>query len=188
MKLLGISGTIIGAKTSIVVQKVLEEVKKYHPNVEVELLDLRDYDVQFCDGRNPSNYTGDTKKVIDIVNSADFYIIGSPIFQGSLSGPLKNLFDLINPKDIRNKVMGFIATGGTYQHYLVIENQLKPIAGFFRAFVAPSYVYVNNDHFNQENEIIDSDVLTRVKVLAKEVVFMQQALKSSEDKLATLIK
>ncbi|MDQ1003272.1 FAD reductase [NAD(P)H] [Neobacillus niacini] len=187
MKLLGISGTIIGAKTSIVVQKVLEEVKKHHPNVEIELLDLRKYELQFCDGRNPSTYTGDTKKVLDIIQSADFYIIGTPIFQGSLSGPLKNLFDLINPKDIRHKVMGFVATGGTYQHYLVIENQLKPIAGFFRAFVAPGYVYVNNDHFNKDNEIIDQDVLNRISDLAKEVVFMQEALKSSEEKLETVI-
>lgn len=187
MKLLGISGTIIGAKTSIVVQKVLEEVKKHHPNVEIELLDLREYDVQFCDGRNPATYTGDTKKVLDIIQSADFYIIGTPIFQGSLSGPLKNLFDLINPKDLRNKVMGFVATGGTYQHYLVIENQLKPIAGFFRAFVAPGYVYVNNDHFNKDNEIIEQEVLNRITDLAKEVVFMQEALKSSEKKLETVI-
>ncbi|WHY02868.1 NAD(P)H-dependent oxidoreductase [Neobacillus sp. DY30] len=187
MKLLGISGTIIGAKTSIVVLKVLEEVKKHHPNVEIELLDLREFDVQFCDGRNPGAYTGDTKKVLDIIQSADFYIIGTPIFQGSLSGPLKNVFDLINPKDFRNKVMGFVATGGTYQHYLVVENQLKPIAGFFRAFVAPGYVYVNNDHFNKDNEIIDQEVLNRISDLAKEVVFMQEALKSTEEKVESVI-
>lgn len=186
MKLLGISGTIIGAKTSIVVQKVLEEAKKYQPDLEVELLDLREYEVQFCDGRNPSNYNEDTKEVLEIINSADFYIMGTPIFQGSLSGPLKNLFDLINPKDLRNKVMGFIATGGTYQHYLVIENQLKPIAGFFRAFVAPGYVYVNNDHFNRDNEIIDTDVLNRITSLASEVVYMQKALKSTENQLTSV--
>jgi FAD reductase [NAD(P)H] len=178
MKLLGISGTIIGAKPRIVVEKVLDEVKKNHPEIEVELLDLRDYEVQFCDGRNPSTYNEDTKKVIDIVSSADFYIIGTPIFNGSITGPLKNLFDLINPKDFRNKVMGFIATGGTYQHYLVIENQLKPIAGFLRAFVAPGFVYANNDHFNQQNELVDQEVLQRVSALAEEVVFMQKALKA----------
>ncbi|MEH7374507.1 NADPH-dependent FMN reductase [Neobacillus drentensis] len=178
MKLLGISGTIIGAKPRIVVEKVLDKVKKNHPEIEVELLDLRDYDVQFCDGRNPSTYNEDTKKVIDIVSSADFYIIGTPIFNGSITGPLKNLFDLINPKDFRNKVMGFIATGGTYQHYLVIENQLKPIAGFLRAFVAPGFVYANNDHFNQKNELVDQEVLQRVSALAEEVVFMQKALKA----------
>jgi FAD reductase [NAD(P)H] len=60
MKLLGISGTITGSKTKIVVEKVLDEVKKNHPEFEVELLDLKQFDVQFCDGRNPSAYTGDT--------------------------------------------------------------------------------------------------------------------------------
>ena len=177
MKLLGISGTITGSKTKIVVQKVLEEVKRYNPEIEVELLDMKEYDVQFCDGRNPSSYNEDTKKVIDIVSSADFYIIGTPIFQGSITGVLKNLFDLIHPKAFRNKVMGFVATGGTYQHYLVIENQLKPIAGYFRAFVAPGYVYAHNDHFNQQNELVDSEVVNRVESLAKEVVYMQKALK-----------
>lgn len=179
MKLLGISGTITGSKPRVVVQKVLDEVKRNNPEIEVELLDLKDYNIQFCDGRNPSSYTGDTKKVIDIVSSADFYIIGTPIFQGSITGALKNLFDLIHPKDFRNKVMGFIATGGTYQHYLVIENQLKPIAGYFRAFVAPGFVYAHNDHFSSQNELVDKEVLNRVTALSEEVVFMQKALKAS---------
>ena len=76
--------------------------------------------------------------------------------------------------------MGFIATGGTYQHYLVIENQLKPIAGYFRAFVAPSYVYAHTTHFNQKNVVADSEVLGRIKTLANEVVYMQKKLKVSE--------
>jgi FAD reductase [NAD(P)H] len=177
MKLLGISGTIIGAKTGILVKKVLDEVKQKHPEIEVEFLNLMDYDMQFCDGRSPSAYSEDTKKVVEKVSAADFYIIGTPIFQGSIPGVLKNLFDHINPNDFRNKVMGFVANGGTYQHYLVIENQLKPIAGFFRAYVAPGYVYANSAHFNQNNEVADPDVLQRISQLAEEVVHMQKSLK-----------
>lgn len=180
MKLLGISGTITGSKTKIVVEKVLEEVKKNHSDIEVELLDLKEYDVQFCDGRDPSTYTGDTKKVIDIVTSADFYIIGTPIFQGSITGALKNLFDLVSPKDFRHKVMGFVASGGTYQHYLVIENQLKPIAGYFRAFVAPGFVYAHNDHFSPQNELVDVDVLKRISMLSEEVVCLHNALQTTK--------
>ncbi|CAM3675491.1 NADPH-dependent FMN reductase [Mesobacillus zeae] len=183
MKLLGISGTIIGAKTGIVVRKVLDEVKKKHPDIEVELLDMMEYDVQFCDGRDPSTYSEDTKTVIEKVSNADFYIIGTPIFQGSFPGVLKNLFDLIHPDAFRNKVMGFVANGGTYQHFLVIENQLKPIAGYFRAFVAPSYVYANYDHFNKENEIVDADLLQRIALLAEEVVHMHRSLNGSPVKV-----
>ncbi|GAB6989630.1 NADPH-dependent FMN reductase [Paenibacillus pini] len=178
MKLVGISGAIIGTKTKIVVDKVLEEVKRNHPEVETELLDMKDYNVQFCDGRDPSAYTDDTRKVIDIVESADFLLIGTPIYQASMSGVLKNLFDLVPITAFQQKVVGFIATGGTYQHYLVVENQLKPIAGFFRSFVAPSYVYVHDDHFNDLKELRDPDVLERIEKLAHELVFMQTRLKS----------
>ncbi|MED4571042.1 NAD(P)H-dependent oxidoreductase [Brevibacillus agri] len=179
MKLLGISGTVTGRKTAAVVQEVLRHVKKQDDSIEVELLDLSEYQVQFCDGRDPGTYTGDTKKVIELVTAADCYVIGTPIFQGSLTGALKNLFDLIPVSALRHKVMGFVATGGTYQHYLVIENQLKPIAGYFRAFTAPGYVYAHADHFNANNEVVDRDVLERIALLAQEIVFMQKALKGN---------
>ncbi|EIJ80452.1 NADPH-dependent FMN reductase [Bacillus methanolicus PB1] len=176
MKLLGISGTITGSKTLVVVEKVVELARRFDPQIETEILDLKKFDVQFCDGRHPDAYAGDTKKVIDMVSSADSFIIGTPIFQASLSGALKNLFDLVPPSAFRNKVIGFVATGGTYQHYLVIENQLKPIAGYFRAYTAPGYVYAHTDHFNQNNEIIDSDIIVRMENLAKEVVHMSKML------------
>ncbi len=176
MKLLGISGTILGAKTAVIVDQVLNAVKKKYPEVEVELLDLRGLDLQFVDGRDPSTYNEDTKKVIEKVSSADFYLIGTPIFNGSLTAPLKNVFDLVPPNVFRHKVMGFVANGGTYQHYLVVENQLKPIAGYFRSFVAPSYVYVQTESFNQQNEIVDEEVLLRIEHLADELVTMQLGL------------
>lgn len=179
MKLLGISGTIVGSKTLVVVNKVLEEVNQLDPTIETELLDLKKYDVQFCDGRDPSTYTGDTKQVIDAVSSADLLVIGTPVFQGSITGVLKNLFDLLPVDVLRHKMIGLVATGGTYQHYLVIENQLRPIMGYFRAFVAPGHIYAHNDHFNERNEIVDVDVLRRIQNLADEMVGMKDFRKLS---------
>lgn len=180
MKLLGISGTLVGAKTRILVEQVLAEAKRLCPEADVQLLDLRDYRVEFCDGRPPTAYNEDTQKVIELVSNADCYVIGTPIFQGSITGALKNLFDLIHPQALRHKVMGFVANGGTYQHYLVIENQLKPIAGFFRAYVAPGSVYAHTDHFNAQNELADPEVRERIVQLAREVVHMHRALKAGD--------
>jgi len=179
MKLLGISGTIVGSKTRAAVQAVLDKVKEAYPEVDVELLDMKDYQVQFCDGRDPADYAGDTRTVIDKVAGADFYIIGTPVFQASITGVLKNLFDLVPISAFYQKVMGFVATGGTYQHYLMVENQLKPIAGFFRAYVAPSYVYLHDDHFDVHKQIADPDVLGRIERLAYEVVRIQKGLHGS---------
>jgi FMN reductase/FAD reductase [NAD(P)H] len=181
MKLLGISGTIIGSKTAAAVDHVLREARKHDASVETELLDLKQYNVQFCDGRDPSAYTGDTKTVIDKIAEADFYVIGTPIFQASLAGPLKNLFDLIPVSALHKKVIGFVATGGTYQHYLVIENQLKPIAGYFRSYVAPSYVYLHDSHFNELRQVADPEVIERIERLAQELVFMHKRLKTAAD-------
>jgi FAD reductase [NAD(P)H] len=172
MKIVGISGTITGSKTLVVINKVIEEIKINNPNVEVEVVDLKQYNVQFCDGRPPSDYTGDTRKVIDLISSADGYIFGTPIFQGSFSGALKNLIDLVPPSVFKNKVMGFVATGGNHQHYLVIENQLKPIGGYLQAFVAPSFVFAHSDHFNAQSVIVDSELLKNLKVFSDQIVYM----------------
>ncbi|NNU88093.1 NADPH-dependent oxidoreductase [Geobacillus sp. MR] len=176
MKVLGISGTIVGSKTAILVNRVLKEIKEISPQSEVTLLDLRDYNMEFCDGRKTELYNADTQKIIELVSLADAFVIGFPVFNCSMPAPLKNVFDLVSPDVFRNKVMGFIANGGTYQHYLVIENQLKPIAGYFRAYVAPNYVYAHTDHFNSNNEIQDADVVRRIKDLAHEIVHMYKGL------------
>lgn len=176
MKIVGISGTIIGSKTAVLVDAILKEINKMYPEYKTELLDLRKYEMEFCDGRNPELYNNDTKELIKIVSEADVYIIGFPIFNASFPAPLKNIFDLLPPAVFRYKVMGFVANGGTNQHYLVIENQMKPIAGYFRSYVAPSYVYVNSSQYNERNEIVDEEIVERIKVLAEELINMQKAL------------
>jgi len=176
MKLLGISGTIVGGKTAVLVNRVLEHAKRLDPEVETQMVDLRQYDVQFCDGRPLSEYNEDTRFAVESVLSADCFVIGTPIFQASMAAPLKNLFDLVPPDAFRNKVIGFVGTGGTYQHFLVIENQLKPIAGYFRAYTAPAYVYANREHFNERNEVTDPAIVGRLEALAGQVLHMGTAL------------
>ncbi|MFA8438569.1 NADPH-dependent FMN reductase [Pueribacillus sp. YX66] len=172
MKLLGISGTIVGSKTQIVVEKALEEVENITPDIEVELLDLKKYNIELCDGRDPSAYNQDTQKVIDIISSADRYIIGTPIFHGSFPGILKNVLDLIPAQVFRHKVIGFMATGGNHQHYLVVENQLKPIASYFQSYVVPQYVFAHNKDFNDKNEIIAPELIDNIKGLANQMISM----------------
>lgn len=177
MKFAAISGTVTGSKTATIVKMVADKIKEQSPEISVEFVDLRAYDLQFCDGRDPWSYTGDTQKVIELLATADFFLIGTPIFRSSMTGALKNLFDLVPEEVFRNKVVGLVANGGTYQHYLVIENQLRPVASYFRCYVSPSSVYVQNRDFNMDNEITDPEVLQRLDNLAHELVFMQKGLR-----------
>lgn len=170
MKIIGISGSLCGSKTRTAVSKVLEMVGKVNTTAEVELIDLKDFDIEFCTGKNMSEYNKDTQNVVESIANADIYIVGTPIFQGSIPGALKNVFDLCDPQIFRGKVMGFVATGGTFHHYLVIENQLKPIAGYFRSHVAPGSVYIHSGQFGQDGQLEDQDAIQRLENLAEEVI------------------
>ena len=158
----------------------MDEIIRIYPKAQLEVLDLKQYDVQFCDGRPPSQYTGATKTVIDKMASADTYIIGTPIFQGSMTGALKNLIDLVPPSEFNHKIMGFVATAGNHQHYLVIENQLKPIAGYLNAYIPPSYVFAHNSHFNDQNQIVAPELLEQIQLFSQQIVQMSKNLQQSK--------
>ncbi len=178
MKLVGISGAIIGEKTAKTVNQVLTKAKEIDPQIEVELIDLRDYEVEFVDGRPLTAYNKNTQDVISKILAADAYIIGSPIYQASLSGVLKNLFDHLPVAAFDAKVVGIVTTAGSPRHFLVAENQIKPILSFFKALIATRSVYALGSCFDENNEIAEADVLERIEALAHEVVTLQGKLKS----------
>ena len=168
MKLLGLSGGL-SQKTLVAIEKALDFAYQYDDSISIEPLNVGEYDVRFCDGRDPSKYEGDTRHIIDKITEADALIIGTPMYRGSYTGLLKNVFDLIPNDALMGKPVGLIATGGSDHHYLALEHELKPILGFFLAHAIPGSVYANNTHYS-ERDLVDPDILDRLKQLAQSVV------------------
>ncbi|MFD2706597.1 NAD(P)H-dependent oxidoreductase [Salibacterium lacus] len=100
---------LVAAQGAYAVQKTLELVKYHDSHIEGEFLNVKDYELPFCDGRGSWAYQGDTRRVIQKMKVADYDIIGTPIFQGSFTGALKNLFDLAPVRTRRHKVLGWTA-------------------------------------------------------------------------------
>lgn len=170
MKLVGISGSLGKySKTEIAVKTALEFAAASFSDAETELISLSEFDLGFCDGRNPDSYKGDTRTVIDSITAGDAFIIGSPIYRGTYSGAFKNLFDLIPNDALQGKAVGLLATGGSDHHYLAIEHQFKPLFGYFNAYVVPGGVYANNTHFS-DGRLADEGILRRLEKLANETV------------------
>ncbi|MFS0864381.1 NADPH-dependent FMN reductase [Fredinandcohnia sp. 179-A 10B2 NHS] len=175
MKLVGISGSVIGSKTSKAVHEVLVAAKASDPSLETELLDLREYEVELVNGSPLSYYNNDTIRVVNSILSADFLVVGTPIYQASISGVLKNLLDHLPVDSLKGKVTGMISTGGTIKHFLVPEFHLKPILSYLKGTVPVTSVFVHNDNFNDDNEI-DVEVRARIRKLAEEMIFLQKSL------------
>ncbi len=186
MKILLIDGTIIGSKTGAILEQVKVYIEQLNSDLDLEIIKLANYDHQFVDGRPLGEYNEDMRSLVHQFEQADGYVLATPIFQGSIPGVLKNTFDLLHPRTMRYKPVSIVANGGTFQHHLVIENQLKPILDYFRCLVTPNYVYTTSSHFGEGNVIIDEDVHDRLRELAR--VFVQYAEMSTHLSKETIDK
>ena len=186
MKILLIDGTLIGSKTAAILEQVKVYIEQLNSDLDLEIIKLADYDHQFVDGRPLGEYNEDMRRLVHQFEKADGYVLATPIFQGSIPGVLKNTFDLLHPRTMRYKPVSIVANGGTFQHHLVIENQLKPILDYFRCLVTPNYVYTTSSHFGEGNVIVDEDVHDRLRELAR--VFVQYAEMSTHLSKETIDK
>lgn len=184
-KLLGIVGSPTApSKTRAAVEVALEAAADEY-DIETELLHLAEYDLDTADGRKVGEFTGDTARAQELVISSDAFLIGTPIYRGSYSGALKNLFDLIprgkwqSPEaPLEDRPVGLIATGATDHHFLSIAQELGPITSFFGSYQVGSGVYVNSSQF-EGHEIVDKEIIQRLETLGKATVELAQLIDNS---------
>ena len=119
-------------------QWIFEEAKKLE-DVEVELLDLRDYEMPFFDSPMPPSmakgqYSNEiVKKWAEKVNDGDAFIIVSPEYNHGYAAVLKNALDVIYPEWHR-KPVGFVSYGSALGarsveqlRQVAVELQMAPI-------------------------------------------------------------
>lgn len=185
--LLAINGSLTPglSRTRSVLDLALAGARAYAPEVEAQVLELRDYNLEFCDGRTLADYNSDTRRAIALVEEADAYLVATPIYRGSYTGALKNFFDLIpnDPKGrdpLRGKVIGLLATGGSDHHYLSLEHQLRPLFGFFGAYTPARVVYAAPRDFDAQKQP-QGKLVTELEQLGREVVALVRFLANTSD-------
>jgi FMN reductase len=182
LKILVLAGSNVGDKTVIASSAVYSVLKeKYGDSHELSFIDLQEKEMVFGDGRNYLDYSGDTGEVAQAVMEADVIIFGSPIFHASIPGSLKNIFDLLPQDALQYKTVGMIVTAGSSKHFLIPEQQLKPILGYMKANIVPNYVFVLDTDYHQD-KIINDDVLFRIDKLVEDTMVLAQSYKQIWDK------
>lgn len=177
IKVVGVAGELTGWKVTIALHAVLEAMKKMNPNITTELIEMKEYDVEFVTGQPLSYYNNDTWEVVSTISSADILIFGTPIYQASITGALKNLFDHFPVDAFNRKVTGMVTVGGVEKHFLVSEYQLKPILSYLKGLVPRRNVFVHSDSFSEINEIIDESVKPRINLMAEEMLNLYKCIK-----------
>ena len=111
------------SRTAIVIDEVVTKLKK-KKNVKIDIIDLRKIDMQFCDGRDLKDYNKDMRAAHATMEKADGYIFGMPVYQYSISGPLKNFLDIVSSA-MSNKTAGIVCNSGGVRSYLASVELMK---------------------------------------------------------------
>ncbi len=115
--------------------------------IAADLLDLATQRLGFADGTPAADLTDDTAAAIAAVDAARAVIFATPVYRGSLTGSLKNLFDLLPVPTLQGKVVGLVAMGASDHHYLGAERHLRDVLAFFGALPLPVAVHLNGGDF-----------------------------------------
>jgi FMN reductase len=121
------AGKRIGATTAIY------DLNEIHPSLGSTL--------------EPGKAPPDLVELIEAITNADALIVGSPVYKGTYTGLFKHLFDLIEPKALKDKPVVLSATGGSERHALVLDHGLRPLFAFFSADIVATGVYATESDF-----------------------------------------
>lgn len=174
MKITLLSASITGTKSRLALEDAKKYLLKHAPAAEITLLDLKEMTILFADGRNYVDYPADTEILTKNLMAADIIVIATPTFQASIPGTLKNVFDLLPQQAFFHKIVSLIISAGSPKHFLMAENQLKPILHYMKANTLPNYLFIEQQDF-ANGTIINSEVHRRLNNLMEETIVLFDA-------------
>ncbi len=155
------------SRTAILVRDTAQELERRH--LENETLDLRDLDLQFCDGRSLQEYNQDMQNAYKKLEQAEAFIFGMPVYCFSVSGPLKNFIDITSGA-MENKVAGILCNAGGNHSYMASAELSKILAYESHVTVVQPAVYSNYEDYDDgglAGEKVKSKIVDMVSALER---------------------
>jgi len=167
----GICGSLRpDSHTCKVVGIALEGAKEM--GAATELIDLRDYTLEFCDGTgNRENVSKDLMRLRDIVKRSQGIIWGTPEYHGSFSGVLKNALDLMSFDEFAGKMIGLVGVAGGGMGAINALNALRTVGRTLGSWVIPHQASIASVYraFDGEGNLVDEKLNQRVLEVGRQV-------------------
>lgn len=170
VKIVGIGGSL---RTDSYSQQALNlaALRLKALGAEVEILDLREMNLPFCNGEDEYPDYPDVEKLRNAVRSADGLILATPEYHGSVSGVLKNALDLMSFEHLSDKVVGTISVLGGQTNNNAL-NDLRVILRWVHAWVIPDQVAIGQawKAFDSDGKLLDEKLSQRFDKFAESLV------------------
>jgi FMN reductase len=137
----------------------------------VEILDLRQLNLPFCNGEKDYSAYPDVEKLRQTVQQADGLILATPEYHGGASGVLKNALDLMSFDQLSGKVAGLISVLGGSANSNAL-NELRLVMRWVHAWVIPEQVAVGQAWraFTDDGQLVDKDLSERLDRFAASLI------------------
>jgi len=139
---------------------------------EAKLIDLREYQLIFCDGKENENaYPKDVFRLRDDVKRAHGVILGTPEYHAEVSGVLKNAFDLMGFEELEGKMIGLVGVSGGAFGSVHALSHLRTVGRALHAWVIPEQVAVSEawKAFDEEGNSKNPELEKRLLELGRQV-------------------
>ena len=180
VKIVGIAGSL--RAESYTHQALALAVQRVEAlGAEVEILDLRQMKLPFCDGGNEYPEYPDVKRLQETVKQADGLILATPEYHGGISGVLKNALDLMSFEELSDKVTGSISILGGQSNSNAL-NQMRVIMRWVHAWVIPEQIAIGQawKAFDKEGKLLDEKLSQRLDEFAQSLVDNTRKLRGVE--------
>jgi NAD(P)H-dependent FMN reductase len=168
----GICGSIRkGSYTRLALALALHGAEE--AGAQTELIDLRDYRVIFCDGKeDESLYPEDVFRLRQAVHRAQGIILATPEYHGGYSGVLKNALDLMGFEEFEGKMLGLVGVSGGRLGAFGAMHSLRDVGRALHAWVIPEQASVPQawQVFDEQGHCKDAETEKRLKGVGRQVV------------------
>lgn len=178
VRIVGIAGSLRpGSYSHMALSLAAQRVQAL--GAEVEIIDLRQMQLPFCDGGDEYPDYPDVKRLQDAVSKADGLILATPEYHGSVSGVLKNALDLMSFDQLSDKIVGLISVLGGQSNSNAL-NDLRVILRWVHSWVIPEQVAIGQawKAFSPEGKLLDEKLSQRFDQFAQSLVDSTRKLRS----------
>ena len=139
---------------------------------QTQLIDLRDYDLTFCDGEGDrSRYHAGLLELRKIVTQARGIILGTPEYHASFSGVLKNALDLMGFTEFEGKIIGLVGVSAMPTGARNALRSLRSIGRALHAWVIEEEASISEAWkvFGEGGQLKDSLLENQLKEVGRQV-------------------
>jgi FMN reductase len=170
-KIVGISGSLrSGSYTTLAVRLALKGAEELE--CQAKLIDLRDYQLLFCDGKDDeSQFPKDVFRLREEVKQAHGIILGTPEYHGGYSGVLKNALDLMGFEEFEGKMLGLLGVSGGAMGAFGAMNSLREVGRALHAWVLPEQASIPQawQEFDDAGNLKNPKLDERVRQVGRQV-------------------